>query len=92
LRNNSGECIVWSFCWLPKDETLIESLFCEKQKVGLKRNISKKPSSERDVQECDTTGDDSSTGDNLIIINKFTFLVAFQFQIIKFNNFRFEND
>ena len=56
------------------------------------------PGSEPNPEECDARDGDSpkdpsdSTGDDLIIIIKFTFLVAFRFQIIKFNNFRPEND
>ena len=60
--------------------------------VERKRDIINMPSSERDDEECDATGDDSSTGDDSIIIIKFTIINAFQFEILKFNNFQAQND
>ena len=66
--------------------------FCASRLADRNKVITIMPSSERDVQECDARDDDRSNAAGFIIINKFTFLVAFQFQILKFNNFQAQND
>ena len=40
---------------------------CAVSDAGTKRKAINMPSSERDDEECDATGDDSSAGDDLII-------------------------